>query len=92
MTYPVEKGKSYGVIQLSYTYKIQIGYDTADVEFTPYYIFPLLTEQKLIKPLLVRTEVMGWDQVGQDVTYIQGPFNEGEYQDGLSYYFMEINE
>ena len=92
VTYPVEKGKSYGVIQLSYTYKIQIGYDTGDVEFTPYYIFPLLTEQKLIKPLLVRTEVMDWNQDGQAVLYVQGPFNQGKYQDGLSYYFMEMNE
>ena len=87
----VEERKAYGVIQLSYTYKIQIGYDTGDVEFTPYYIFPFPTDQKLIKPLLVRTEVMDWDQVGQAVPYIQGPFNEGKYQDGLSYYFMEMN-
>jgi hypothetical protein len=90
--YAVEKGKSYGVIQFGYPYKIQIGYDTGDVEFTTYYIFPLLTEQKLISPLRVRTEVMDWNQDGQVVHYVQGPFNQGKYQDGLSYYFMEINE
>jgi hypothetical protein len=90
--YPVEKGKSYSVIQLSYSYKILIDQNIRNGEFTTHHIFPLLTEQKLISPLRVRTEVMDWNQNGQVVLYVQGPFNQGKYQDGLSYYFMEVNQ
>ncbi|GAO97534.1 hypothetical protein Cva_00169 [Caedimonas varicaedens] len=90
--YPVEKRKSYGVLQFSCPYKVIIGHNIGDVEITPYYIFPFPTDQKLISPLRVRTEVTDWNQDGQVVHYVQGPFNQGKYQDGLSYYFMEINE